>query len=48
MVPIKEEGWDSPDATPTHVIVMLSSGYYEPYFGTEGLTLYADNVGFGF
>ena len=48
IVPIIEEGWDSPDATPTHVIVMISSGYYEPFVGTEGLTLYVDNVGFGF
>lgn len=48
MVPIIEEGWDSADATPTHVILMLSSGYYEAFVGTEGLTFYVDNVGFAF
>lgn len=46
LVPVPEEEWDSPDATPTHVIVMFSSGNGEPYVGTEGLTLYIDNVGF--
>lgn len=48
LVPVIEEGWDSPNATPTHVIVMFSAGSGEPYVGTEGLTLYVDNVGFGF
>lgn len=48
LVKIQEEGWDSPDATPTHVIVMFSAGNGEPYIGTEGLTLYVDNVGFAF
>lgn len=46
MVPVVEEGWDSPNATPTHVILMMSSGNGEPYVGTEGLTFYVDNVGF--
>lgn len=48
LVPVKEEGWDDPNATPTHAIVMFSAGSGEPYVGTEGLTLYVDNVGFGF
>ncbi len=48
MVPVVEEGWDSADATPTHAIVMFSSGNGAPYVGTEGLTLYIDNVGFGY
>ena len=48
LVKIQEEGWDSPDATPTHAIVMFSAGNGEPYVGTEGLTLYVDNVGFAF
>lgn len=48
LVPVQEEGWDSPDATPTHVLVMLSSSCGEPYVGTEGLTFYVDNVAFGF
>ncbi len=46
--PVVEEGWDSPDATPTHVILMFSAGNGEPYVGTPGLTFYVDNVGFGF
>ena len=46
MVPIQEEGWDSADATPTHVIVMISAGSGEPYVGSPGLTFYVDNVGF--
>lgn len=48
LVKVEEEGWDSPDATPTHVILMMSAGNGEPYVGTEGLTLYVDNIGFGF
>ncbi len=48
MVPVTEEGWDSADSTPTHIIVMFSAGSGEPYVGTEGLTLYVDNVGFGY
>lgn len=48
MVPVIEEGWDDPKATPTHAVVMFSAGSGEPYVGTEGLTLYVDNVKFGF
>lgn len=44
MVPVVEEGWDSVTATPTHLIVMFSSGSGEPYTGTPGTTLYIDNV----
>lgn len=43
--PVIEEGWDA-NATPTHVIVMISSGSGEPFVGTEGLNLYVDNIGF--
>lgn len=46
MVPVKEVGWDSEDAVPTHMIVMFSSSGGEPYCGTLGLTLWVDNVGF--
>lgn len=46
MVPVIEEGWDEANATPTHVILMMSSGNGEPYVGTEGLTFYVDNVAF--
>lgn len=48
MVPVIEEGWDAPGATPTHVIVMLSAGNGEPFVGTPGLTFYVDNAGFYF
>lgn len=44
MVPVKEVGWDSPDATPTHIIVMFSAASGEPYTGTPGLTFMVDNV----
>ena len=44
MVPVHEVGWDSADATPTHMIVMFSAGSGEPYLGTVGLTLWVDNV----
>lgn len=46
LVPVHEEVWDTADATPTHAIIMLSSGNGEPFVGTEGLTFYVDNVGF--
>lgn len=45
MTEVVEEGWASPDETPTHLMMMLSAGSAEPYVGTEGLTLYVDNVG---
>ena len=48
LVPVIEEGWDDPNATPTHAVVMFSVGSGEPYVGTEGLSLYVDNVAFGF
>lgn len=48
MVPVKEVGWDSPTATPTHMVVMFSAGSGEPYVGTEGLTLWVDNVGLAY
>lgn len=46
LVPVQEEGYDKPDAQPTHVVLMFSAGNGEPYVGTEGLTFYVDNVGF--
>lgn len=48
LVPVQEVEWAPQDATPTHVLVMLSSSCGEPFVGTEGLTLYVDNVAFGF
>lgn len=44
MVPVVEEGWDDSDATPTHLLVMFSSGSGEPYTGTIGTNFYVDNV----
>ena len=44
MVPVEEVGWDSPQATPTHIILMFSAGSGEPYTGTPGQTLWVDNV----
>lgn len=48
LVPVQEEGWADADETPTHVLVMCSSSCGEPFVGTEGLSLYIDNIGFGF
>ena len=48
LVPVQETEWAPEDATPTHVLVMLSSSCGEPFVGTEGLTLYVDNVAFAF
>ena len=48
LVPVQEEGWADENETPTHVLVMCSSSCGTPFVGTEGLTLYVDNVGFGF
>lgn len=48
LVPVQEIEWAPADATPTHVLVMASSSCGEPFVGTEGLTLYIDNVAFGF
>lgn len=48
IVPVVEEGWDSPDAQPTHIMVMFSAGSGEPYVGTIGLTMWVDNVGLAY
>lgn len=48
MTKIIEDGWDAADAVPTHIVMMFSSGNGEAYVGTEGLTLYVDNVGFSY
>ncbi len=48
LVPVHEVGWDDPNATPTHVLMMASASCGEPFIGTEGLTLYIDNINFGF
>lgn len=43
LVPVKEVGWDSPDAVPTHLMVMASSGCGTAYEGTPGMTFWVDN-----
>ncbi|MBR4722179.1 MAG: PCMD domain-containing protein [Muribaculaceae bacterium] len=43
MVPVKEVGWDTPDATPTHMILMASSGSGVAYEGVVGMNLWVDN-----
>lgn len=48
IVPVVEEGWDSAEATPTHIIIMFSAGSGEPYTGTPGLTFWVDNVGLAY
>ena len=48
MVPVHEVGWDSANATPTHIMVMFSAGCGTAYEGTIGQTLWVDNVAFGF
>ena len=48
LVPVEEVGWAPADEEPTHVLVMASSTCGEPFIGTEGLTLYIDNIAFGF
>lgn len=48
LVPVHEVGWDDADATPTHVLMMASSSCGEAFIGTEGLSLYIDNIAFGF
>lgn len=45
MVPVKEVGWDDPDAVPTHMLVMASAASGTAYIGTPGLTLWVDNFG---
>ena len=44
MVPVVEEKWDDANATPTHMLVMASSGCGTPYVGTVGMTLWVDNM----
>lgn len=44
MVPVEEEGWDSADSTPTHLIVMASAGSGNAYEGQLGMELCIDNI----
>lgn len=44
MVPVHEVGWDAPDATPTHLLVMASASCGTAYIGTIDQTLWVDNM----
>ena len=44
MVPVHEIGWDSPDARPTHILIMASAACGTAYVGTPGQTLWIDNI----
>ena len=44
MVPVIEEKWDDANATPTHMLVMASSGCGTAYVGTIGMTFWVDNM----
>lgn len=44
LVKVQEEDWDSPDATPTHLLLLFSAGNSEPFIGSPGLDFYVDNV----
>lgn len=46
IVPIQEEGWASEEDQPTHMILMFTAGNHGAFIGTEGNTLWVDNVGF--
>lgn len=48
LVPVEEVGWAPANAVPTHVLLMASSSCGEPFVGTEGLTLFIDNISFAF
>lgn len=43
---IREEGWDSEGAEPTHVIIWISASCEEAFYGGLGNTLWIDNVKF--
>lgn len=46
LVKVIEEKWDDANATPTHVMLMASSGCGTPYTGVVGMTLWIDNMAF--
>lgn len=43
-VPIIEEGWAPVGETPTHIVIKFDSSHGGAYIGTEGNTLWVDNV----
>lgn len=44
MVQVKEVGWDNPDAVPTHMLIMASSGCGTAFEGMPGMILWIDNL----
>lgn len=46
MKEIIEIGWAQPDETPTHAILMITSGCYPAFYGTLGNALWVDNLRF--
>lgn len=48
LVPVREVGWAPVGTQPSHVLVMASTSCGEPFVGTEGITMYIDNIAFGF
>ncbi len=44
-VEVHEICWDDAEATPTHMLVMFSSGSGQAYIGTVGTNFWVDNVG---
>lgn len=44
IVYINEEGWADADETPTHAILMLTSGCYNAFHGHDGNVMWVDNV----
>ena len=43
LVPVQEVKWEG-DATPTHIMLQFSSSHGGAYIGTEGNTLWLDNI----
>ena len=44
MVPIQEVGWAAANEVPTHIVLQFDSSYGGAYVGSEGTTLWIDNV----
>ena len=44
IVDITEVGYAAPEATPTHVIVMITAGCYPAFYGAPGNALWVDNI----
>lgn len=43
-VPVLETGWADPSETPTHAIVKFDSSHGGAYIGSEGTTIWLDNI----